>query len=71
MYRFMCQGKINGTLNKRILLDTGSSKTLVNPRFVAEGMKMGKSAILWSINVQRSSYPFAKVTIELDGEFYE
>ena len=71
IYRFMCQGKINGIISKRILLDTGSSKTLVHPRFVAEGMKTGKSAILWSANGQRSSYPFAKVTIELDGEFYE
>ena len=34
-------------------------------------MKTGKSAILWSANGQRLSYPFAKVTIELDGEFYK
>ena len=71
IHRFMCQGKINEIISKRMLLDTGSSKTLVHLRFVAEGMEMGKSAILWSANGQRSSYPFAKVTIELDGEFYE
>ena len=46
IYRFMCQGKINGIISKRILLDTGSSKTLVHPGLVAEGMKTGKSAIL-------------------------
>ena len=71
IYQFLCQGKINGIISKRILLDTGSSKTLVHPRFIAEGMNLGKSTILWSSNRQRSSYPFAKVTIELDGEFYE
>ena len=45
---FMCQGKINGIQSKRIFMDTGSSKSLVHPRFVAEGIKREKVECQWT-----------------------
>ena len=55
---------------KFIQLDTGSSKTSVHSKFVAEAMKTGETVELWSANGQTARYPVARVTIKLDGEEY-
>ena len=70
IYKFRCSGRINDIPTERIQLDTRSTKTSVHPRFVAEGMKTGKTVELWSTNEQKTKYPLTRVRISLDGEEY-
>ena len=58
-------GKINGCPANRIHIDTGSSMTLVNRRFVPMAADSGSVQMRNTTGTQH--YPTATVTIELDG----
>ena len=64
------QGVSNGCTAKRIILDTGSSLTLVHRKFVPHAANSEKTMTTRS-TTGTQSYPTAVVVIELDGHRYE
>ena len=68
--RMVRAGRINGRIARHIHLDTGSSLTLVQRRFIPESEETGRTVAMRN-TTGTQYYPTAEVTIELDGRCYQ
>ncbi len=68
--RFFGEGQVNGKSVKRIQLDSGASRTIVNRNLIA-GEDIGEESIRVTFgNGTAGEYPLATVKVKFDGEEY-